>query len=76
MGRAATQPDFLYQLVQDLKAEYASKGQPDVAIFARYSSVSLNGTDAAPLYDSEFDLAKAKWNHFCRDPWVLDRQVP
>ena len=71
--RAAIQPDFLYQLVQDIKRDWAARGVPGVEIYARYSAVSLNGTPAAPLYDPNVDLAKVTWSHFGRDTWVLDQ---
>ncbi|MEM9803520.1 MAG: HTTM domain-containing protein [Planctomycetota bacterium] len=73
LSRVATRPEFLYQLVQVLRDDYAEQGMPDVEIRAFHSAVSLNGTKAAPLIDSGVDLARVRWNWFGHDDWVLDR---
>ncbi len=68
----ATKPDFLYQFVQRLKKEYAKKGMDDIEIYCRRSRVRLNRNKAKPLFKSDIDLAKVKWNYFGRNEWVLD----
>jgi vitamin K-dependent gamma-carboxylase len=68
----ATKPDFLYQFVQRLKEDYAEKGMNDIQIYCKMSRVSLNGKKAQPLFKSDIDLAKVKWNYFGRNEWVLD----
>ncbi len=68
----ATKPDFLYQFVQRLKKEYAKKGMDDIEIYCKMSRVSLNGKKSRPLFKSDVDLAKVKWNYFGRNEWVLD----
>lgn len=68
----ATKPDFLYQFIQRLKKEYAQKGIEDIEIYCKISQVSLNGKKSRPLFKSDLDLAKVKWNYFGRNEWVLD----
>ncbi|MFK8005796.1 MAG: HTTM domain-containing protein [Saprospiraceae bacterium] len=68
----ATKPDFLYQFVQRLKKEYAEKGMTDIEIYCKMSRVRLNGNKAKPLFKTDVDLAKVKWNYFGRNEWVLD----
>ncbi len=71
--RVATKPEFLYQLVQILKADFARQGLENVEIYAERSRVSLNGSPASPLYDPEVDLTKVSYDTFWRSPWVLDQ---
>jgi len=66
----STRPDMLWQYVQYLKQVYAEKGMTDISIYAE-GRVSLNGSLAKPLYDQRYDMAKAKWNAFGENEWVL-----
>lgn len=68
----ATKPDFLYQFIQRLKKEYTKKGIPNIEIYCKMSRVRLNGNKAKPLFKTDVDLAKVKWNYFGRNDWVLD----
>lgn len=68
----ATKPDFLYQFIQRLKKDYTEKGMDNIEIYCKMSRVSLNGKKARPLFKSDVDLAKVKWNYFGRNEWVLD----
>ncbi|UII28400.1 HTTM domain-containing protein [Fulvivirga maritima] len=69
-GKVASHPDMCWQFVQILKKEYADKGFPDVEIYAR-GNVRLNRGDFHPLYDPEYNLAKAEWHHFKHAEWLL-----
>ena len=66
----STRPDMLWQFIQYLKGEYASKGETMVSFYA-IGNVSLNGAAAKPLYDSKVDLAKVEWKRFQSSNWLL-----
>ncbi len=74
-SRVGSHPDFLYRYVQDVKAEYESRGIQDPRIYARYSACSLNGTESVPLYDVNVDLAQVTWRRFARNEWVVDQRL-
>lgn len=46
------------------------KGYDNIAIYAQ-SIVSLNKRPSQPLYDPEYNLAKAEWHRFGHEEWVL-----
>ena len=72
--RVATSPDFLYQWVQQLKHYYAEeRGWPGVELYVTHSKIYLNGLGPGPLYATDIDLAKVKWNTFGHNHWVLDQ---
>lgn len=74
MRAMAGRPDMLWYFIQKLKKEYQEKGLQDFSIYAE-SQVVLNGALAKPLYDPEYDLAKAKWNKFGMNEWVTRNNV-
>lgn len=61
-------PDFIWQYAQWLKTQY-----PEPVRIYVDARTSLNGHPYQRLIDSEVDLASAKWDHFKRNEWVLDR---
>ncbi|MEQ9166731.1 MAG: HTTM domain-containing protein [Fulvivirga sp.] len=65
----ATRPDMLWQFVQMLKKDLGKKGHLNVSIYAN-SRVSLNGSRYKPLYDPDYDLAKAEWHLFKHAEWL------
>lgn len=67
--RVPTNPDMIWQFVQQLKRDYAAQGMTDVEIYAD-SKVSLNGRPPVPLVRAEVDLAKVEWNHSGHQHWV------
>jgi len=70
----ATKPDFLFQFTQRLKAHYHSEGWEDLELYVKRSRVYLNGKSPGPLFASDVDLTKIKWNRWGRNEWVLDRE--
>lgn len=68
----ATHPDLCWQYVQVLKKREYEKGHldEDFMIFA-YSSVRLNGRVGMPLYNSKYDMSKAKWEPFRHSEWLM-----
>lgn len=62
-------PDAIWQMAQYIKKEYYKKNT-DVAIFVK-SYVSINGGKYVPFINPKVDLAKAKWNYFKHNPWIL-----
>ena len=68
----STKPDFLWQFIQRLKKDYASKGMSDVEIYCKKSVVRLNSNSGKPLFKTDIDLTKVEWNYFGRNEWVLD----
>ena len=65
----SAKPDCIWQFCQRIKNEYAAQGT-DVAIYVD-SKVSVNRSDYYPLIDPEVDMAKAKWNYFWHNDWLL-----
>ena len=68
-GRVPSNPDMIFQFVQQLKREYAEQGITGIEIYAD-SEVSLNGRPMAPLIRPDVDLAKVEWDYFGRPEWV------
>ncbi|WP_375235895.1 HTTM domain-containing protein [Winogradskyella sp.] len=64
-----TKPDFIWQFSQILKKQFKSEGK-DVSIFAT-CYVSVNGKPSKRFIDPEIDLAKAEWNYFKHNTWIL-----
>jgi len=64
-----SKPDGIWQFTQRLKNEYETNGV-DIEIYVN-SKVSVNGKPYKTLIDPEQDMAKAKWNYFFHNEWVL-----
>ena len=63
----ATKPDFIWQYCQRIKEEY--KGKP-IAIYIDCKN-SINRKELKTLIDPKFDMAKAEWDYFGHNKWVL-----
>ena len=66
-GNLPTSPDFIWQLCQHIKEDY--NGQ-DISIFVE-GKKSVNGHKYKTFIDPNFDMAKAKWNFFSHNEWIL-----
>ncbi|MGM0635263.1 MAG: HTTM domain-containing protein [Bacteroidota bacterium] len=64
-----SKPDGIWQFSQRLKNEYNAQGK-EIEIYV-HSKVSVNGRPYYPFIDSEVDMAKAKWNYFGHNQWIL-----
>jgi len=64
-----SKPDGIWQFSQRLKKEFEEKGE-EVSIFVD-SKVSLNHKKPLPLIDPEYDMAKAEWDYFFHNEWIL-----
>ncbi|RRO25143.1 HTTM domain-containing protein [Flavobacteriaceae bacterium 14752] len=67
--RMLAKPDGIWQFSQRLKDEYEAKGE-DIEIYVK-SRVSVNGKPYKELIDPKQDMAKAKWDYFFHNDWVL-----
>ena len=65
----ATKPDFIWQYCQYIKKEFKGK---EIAIFINCKN-SINRKEYKTLIDPKFDMAKAKWNYFRHNEWLLNR---
>ena len=65
----ATKPDFIWQYCQYIKKEFKGK---EIAIFIDCKN-SINRKEYKTLIDPKFDMAKAKWNYFRHNEWLLNR---
>ena len=65
----ATKPDFIWQYCQYIKEEFNGK---DIAIFINCKN-SINRKEYKSLIDPKFDMAKAKWDYFRHNEWLLNR---
>jgi hypothetical protein len=63
----ATKPDFIWQYCQRIKENF--KGKP-IAIYIDCKN-SINRKELKTLIDPKFDMAKAKWDYFGHNEWVL-----
>ena len=63
----AIKPDFIWQYCQRIKAEFKNK---NISIFIECKN-SVNRGVYLPLIDPNFDMAKAKWNFFEHNEWIL-----
>lgn len=64
----ATKPDFIWQYCQKIKKEYAGK---DISIFIDCKN-SINRKTLKTLIDPKTDFAKAKWNYFFHNEWLIN----
>ena len=62
-----TKPDFIWQYCQRIKENF--KGKP-IAIYIDCKN-SINRKELKTLIDPKFDMAKAKWDYFGHNEWVL-----
>ena len=65
----ATKPDFIWQYCQYIKKEFKGK---EIAIFIDCKN-SINRKEYKILIDPKFDMAKAKWDYFRHNEWLLNR---
>ena len=65
----ATKPDFIWQYCQYITKEFKGK---DIAIFINCKN-SINRKEYKILIDPKFDMAKAKWDYFMHNEWLLNR---
>lgn len=72
--RIGAYPDFIWQFAQHLKKEYAQKGE-DVAVYAKKSTVSINGKPFQNFIDPQIDLANESWNHLKTNAWILPSET-
>ena len=63
----ATKPDFIWQYCQRIKQEYSGK---NISIFIDCKN-NINNGEFKTLIDPKQDFAKAKWNYFWHNEWVL-----
>ena len=64
-----TKPDMIWQTAQKIKEEYQKKGM-DISIYVD-SRVSVNGKPYVRLINPTVDFAKAEWNYFFHNEWIL-----
>ena len=64
-----SRPDGIWQFCQKLKELHLEKGE-EVEIYVR-SEISINGSEPELIIDPDYDMAKAEWNYFWHNPWVL-----
>ncbi|WP_264559872.1 HTTM domain-containing protein [Flavobacterium sp. N2270] len=64
----ATKPDFIWQYCQKIKKEYANK---DISIFIDCKN-SINRKPLKTLIDPKTDFAKAKWDYFFHNKWLIN----
>ena len=64
----ATKPDFIWQYCQKIKEEY--KGR-DISIFIDCKN-SINRKPLKTLIDPKTDFAKAKWDYFFHNKWLIN----
>ncbi|MDR6299929.1 HTTM domain-containing protein [Mesonia maritima] len=69
MGIVSTKPDVIWQFCQRLKKEYEEKGE-DISIYVN-AKVRVNNRPSQPLIDPNVDMAKAEWNYFSHNDWIL-----
>jgi hypothetical protein len=67
--RVAVKPDMMWQFVQVVKEDFASKGT-DVEIYAQ-GRARVNNHPYQKLYDPNVDLAAQKWSHFSHHDWIM-----
>ncbi len=64
----ATKPDFIWQYCQKIKEEYKDK---DISIFIDCKN-SINRKPLQTLIDPKTDFAKANWNYFFHNEWLIN----
>lgn len=62
-----TKPDFIWQYCQKIKEEYNGK---NISIYVNCAN-SINRKPYKILIDPKYDMAKAKWNYFLHNEWIL-----
>lgn len=62
-----TKPDFIWQYCQRIKKEYPEK---DISIYIDCKN-SINKKEYKTLIDPKFDMAKAKWDYFWHNEWIV-----
>jgi hypothetical protein len=62
-----TKPDFIWQYCQRIKEEY--KGKP-IAIYIDCKN-SINRKEYKTLIDPKYDMAKAEWDYFGHNEWIV-----
>lgn len=67
--KVATHPDMIWQMAQRLRREYNAQGDT-VEVYVS-AHVSLNGKPYAPLINPEVDMARAKWNRWSHQDWIM-----
>lgn len=63
----AVKPDFIWQYCQRIKEEF--KGE-NISIYITCKN-SINRGPYKTLIDPNYDMAKAKWNYFKHNEWIL-----
>lgn len=63
----ATKPDFIWQYCQHIKEEYKGK---NISIFIDCKN-AVNYNPYQILIDPNQDFAKAKWNYFFHNDWIV-----
>ena len=63
----ATKPDFIWQYCQKIKQEYRGK---NISIFIDCKN-NINNGEFKTLIDPKQDFAKAEWNYFWHNEWIL-----
>lgn len=63
----ATKPDFIWQYCQRIKQEYRGK---NISIFIDCKN-NINNGEFKTLIDPKQDFAKAEWNYFWHNEWIL-----
>lgn len=63
----AVKPDFIWQYCQRIKEEYKGK---DISIYINCRN-SINRKAHQVLIDPDYDMAKAEWNFFKHNEWIL-----
>jgi len=67
LKQIATKPDFIWQYCQEIKQQY----EPDsVAIFVD-CKCSINQKTPQTLINPSVDMAKARWNYFAHNDWIV-----
>lgn len=64
-----SRPDGIWQFCQHLKKKYAAEGH-EIELYATVK-VSINGKEPLLLIDPDFDMAKAEWDYFWHNEWIL-----
>src|SRR5690606_37214511 len=69
IGFASTKPDGIWQMAQIIKKEYSDQGK-NVSVFVD-SKVAVNRGKRRMFVNPRVDLAKAEWNYFGHNEWIL-----
>ncbi|WP_130736326.1 HTTM domain-containing protein [Flavobacterium sp. J27] len=62
-----TKPDFIWQYCQKIKEEFKDK---DISIYINCSN-AINRKPYQTLINPKYDMAKAKWNYFFHNEWII-----